>query len=169
MVTEFVSDYHGKYGTSFFANYLQAINTNQRMDSRRDRDSSLVVWEDENVMLFVPKAQTSQWELQLMTKPDRDGRWPGNILETDTQTRRSLDAALLKAQQALAGRGARMVSSIEYSKRFDLSDHPQPLLYSLLPKLPNSPGAFSESQHRYINGHYPEDFAAVCREELSAG
>ena len=169
MVTELVSDYHAEYGTSFFANYLQAINTNQRMDSRRDRSSSLVVWEDENVILFVPKAQTSQWELQLMTKPDRDGRWPGNILETGTQTRRSLDSALLKAQQALAGRGARMVSSIEYSKRLDLSEYSQPLLYSLLPKLPNSPGAFSESQHRYINGHYPEDFAAVCRAELSAG
>ena len=62
-----------------------------------------------------------------------------------------------------------MVSSIEYSKRFNLTDHPQPLIYSLLPKLPNSPGAFSESQNRYINGHYPEDFAAVCRSELSAG
>ncbi len=169
MVTEFARDYHGEYGTSFFDNYIQAINTNQRMDSRKDRSSSLVVWEDENVMLFVPKAQTSQWELQVMTKPDKQGRWPGNILETDTGTRRSLDTALLKAQQALAGRGARMVSSIEYSKRFNLTDHPQPLIYSLLPKLPNSPGAFSESQNRYINGHYPEDFAAVCRSELSAG
>ena len=39
----------------------------------------------------------------------------------------------------------------------------QPLIYALLPKLPFSMGAFSEAQLRYINGHYPEDFAATCR------
>ena len=102
-----------------------------------------------------------------MTKPFKKGLWAGNIAETDTKTRRSIDAAILKAQQAPAGRGARMVTSIEYSKRFDIPELTQPLLYCLLPKLPESPGAFSESQHRFINGHYPEDFAAVCRRELS--
>jgi len=34
-------------------------------------------------------------------------------------------------------------------------------------KLPESPGAFTEAQLRWINGHYPEDFAAACRSRLS--
>ena len=42
----------------------------------------------------------------------------------------------------------------------------QHLLYAFLPRLPESPGAFSEAQLRFINGHYPEDFAAVCRQQL---
>jgi len=166
MVTELLVEYQKNYGKHFFDNYLLAIEKNQRMDGRTDRERSLVVWQDENVMLFVPKAQTSQWELQLMTKPDKEGLWPGNILETDSGTRLSLDTALLKAQQVLACRGARMVSSIEYSKRFDSAEQKQPLLYCLLPRLPESPGAFSECQLRYINGHYPEDFAAACRLHL---
>jgi hypothetical protein len=29
-------------------------------------------------------------------------------------------------------------------------------------------GAFSEAQLRYINGHYPEDFAIACRQELES-
>ena len=163
MVSEILFDYHMEYKKHFFDIYMQAIRNNRRMDGRTDRENSLVVWEDENVILFVPKAQTSQWELQLMTKPDNEGWWPGNIIETDVKTRHSLDIGILKAQQVLAGRGARMVSSIEYSKRFDSAERKQPLLYCLLPKLPESPGAFSECQLRYINGHYPEDFAAVCR------
>ncbi len=62
-----------------------------------------------------------------------------------------------------------MVTSIEYSKRIAARDRfNQPLLYSLLPKLPFSPGAFSEAQLRFINGHYPEDFAAVCRKQLTS-
>jgi len=40
------------------------------------------------------------------------------------------------------------------------------LLYAFLPRLPESPGAFSEAQLRWINGHYPEDFAASCRRRL---
>jgi len=40
------------------------------------------------------------------------------------------------------------------------------LLYAFLPRLPESPGAFSEAQLRWINGHYPEDFAAACRRRL---
>lgn len=166
MITEIIAEYHATHGKHFFENYMQAITNNKRMDGRTDRDSDLVVWQDENVMLFVPKAQTSQWELQLITKPDKQGQWPGNVVETDMKTRHSIDKAILKAQKALAGCGARMVSSIEYSKRFDSLEQTQPLLYCLLPKLPESPGAFSESQHRFINGHYPEDFAAVCRREL---
>jgi hypothetical protein len=116
-------------------------------------------------MLFVPKAQTSQWELQLMTKKDESGRFPGNILETDLQVRTSLDTGILCAQKILAALGARMVTTIEYAKRIQTDSH-QPLIYAFLPRLPESPGAFSEAQLRFINGHYPEDFAAVCRQRL---
>ena len=116
-------------------------------------------------MLFVPKAQTSQWEVQIMTMPNQQGQLPGNILECSQETRHSLDTALLYAQKAMAALGAQMVTSIEYPKRFG-STADQPLLYALLPRLPESPGAFSEAQLRFINGHYPEDFAAVCRDQL---
>jgi hypothetical protein len=119
------------------------------------------------VLLFVPKAQTSQWELQLMTKPIKAASFPGNILETDLATRSSLDKGMLKAQQVLAGRGAQMVTTVEYSKRLTLKSTEQPLIYCFMPKLPQSPGAFSEVQLRFINGHYPEDFAAVCRQSLT--
>jgi hypothetical protein len=43
----------------------------------------------------------------------------------------------------------------------------QHVLYCFLPKLPESPGAFSEAQLRWINGHYPEDFAIACRLKLA--
>lgn len=168
LVAETIEHYRQRHGRDYFTDYLRAIETNRRLDERSDRDAQLVVWQDQRVLLFVPKAQTSQWELQIMTKPRPDGNFPGNILETDTATRASLDTALLKGQQALAGRGARMVTSIEFAKPFDAPGSRQPLLYSLLPKLPQSPGAFSEAQLRFINGHYPEDFAAVCRMSLGA-
>jgi sugar phosphate isomerase/epimerase len=109
-------------------------------------------------MLFVPKAQTSQWELQLVTLAP-----VGNILEADDATRRSLDRAVLTAVQTLGRMGARMITTIEYAKRFDAGDTGQHMLYSFLPRLPESPGAFSEAQQRWIIGHYPEDFAAACR------
>jgi hypothetical protein len=102
-----------------------------------------------------------------MTKPDAQGRFPGNVLETDSRTRHSLDSAMLMAQRVLEQLGAKMVTSIEFCRRFSATGRgKQPLLYSFLPKLPQSPGAFSEAQLRYINGHYPEDFAAVCRKQL---
>jgi hypothetical protein len=63
--------------------------------------------------------------------------------------------------------GARMVTVSEYSKRFDQGPDDQHLFYTLLPRLPESPGAFSEVQLRWINGHYPEDFAAACRAQLA--
>ncbi len=162
MVAEFSLKFRDKTGHSFFNCYLEAINNNSRMDGRTDLPSSLVVFEDKSIILFVPKAQTSQWELNIICKDEI-----GNILECDTSTRNSLDQALLKAQQALAGLGARMVTSIEFSKRFDDNHNDQRLLYSLLPRLPESPGAFSEAQFRFINGHYPEDFAEACRRSLS--
>jgi hypothetical protein len=169
MIGEVVAQYRSRHGREFFPDLLRAIPANHRMDERRDREAELVIWQDERVMLFVPKAQTSQWELQIMTRPGPDGNWPGNILETDQATRASLDTALLAGQRALAGRGARLVTTIEYPKPFDSAETAQPLLYSLLPKLPQSPGAFSEAQLRFINGHYPEDFAAVCRRSLATG
>lgn len=167
MVEEVIESYRQRHHSSFFNDYLRAILNNTRMDGRQDLESDLVIWQDERVLLFVPKAQTSQWELQLLTKANSQGAFPGNILETDLQTRRSLDLGLLKAQQALAGLGAAMVTTIEYSKRFSAQLSDQPLLYCLMPKLPHSPGAFSESQLRFINGHYPEDFAMVCRRSLA--
>lgn len=148
-------------GRNFFACYLAAISANQRLDGRKD-EASLVVHEDDHILLFVPKAQVSQWEVQIMAKQE-----VGNIVEADTATRASLDRALLLAQKILASLGARLVTSIEYSKRLDNRDRDQRLLYSLLPKLPYSMGAFSEAQLRWINGHYPEDFAIACRRALS--
>ncbi len=163
LVADVIHRYKRHWGSDFFTDYRLAIQSNERMDER-DLDSSLVVWEDSNAMLFVPKAQTSQWELQLMTLPGEEGL-PGNIVECDTGVRRSLDTGLLTAQLVLARLGAQMVTSIEFSKRFG-SDLAQPLIYSLLPRLPESPGAFSEAQLRFINGHFPEDFAAACRRVL---
>ncbi|MEK6201810.1 MAG: hypothetical protein N2A40_05255 [Desulfobulbaceae bacterium] len=171
MVAEVMHHYREEYGTDFFADYIGCIKNNRRMDDRKELEASLVVWEDEHVMLFVPKAQTSQWELQLMALDDGQGKAVGNILEADPAMRASLDKGILLAQKALAGLGARMVTSIEYPKRMSCRSRKgeagQHLLYAFLPRLPESPGAFSEAQLRFINGHYPEDFAAVCRQQLA--
>jgi hypothetical protein len=162
LVADFIREYRLQTGENFFEKYLAAIRGNQRLDASRG-NASLIVHEDEEVMLFVPKAQTSQWELQLMTiKP------VGNILETDSACRASLDRAMLIAMHILAAMGARMVTTIEYPKRFEAAGADQRLLYSFLPRLPESPGAFSEAQLRFINGHYPEDFATACRARMPA-
>lgn len=162
LIADFIRQYRQQTGKSFFEAYFAAIYNNQRMDGK-EGVRSLVVYEDDNVMLFVPKAQTSQWEVQLMTV-----RPVGNVLEADIRTRRSLDFAILTAVQTLEKMGAKMITSIEYSKAFnanaDYDD--QRLLYAFLPRLPESPGAFSEAQLRWINGHYPEDFAAACRTKI---
>ena len=157
-IHDFIQVYRQSTGVDFFTAYIDAIHNNHRTDGRQDGDHELVVYSDERVMLFVPKAQTSQWELQLVTLAP-----VGNILETDEATRRSLDKALLTAVRTLWQMGARMITTIEYSKRFDAGDTGQHLLYSFLPRLPESPGAFSEAQQRWIIGHYPEDFASACR------
>ena len=157
-VQQFCEGYRSLTGKSFFDCYLKAVRSNRRMDGRKQSSADLVVFEDERVMLFVPKAQTSQWELQLMTVEP-----VGNILEADTVVRQSLDQAMFIAMKVLAAMGARMVTVLEYSKRFYLSQSDQRLLYIFLPRLPESPGAFSEAQLRWINGHYPEDFATACR------
>jgi hypothetical protein len=158
LIHDFIRAYRDATGVDFFTVYIDAIHNNQRTDGRAGEPHELIVHRDENVILFVPKAQTSQWELQLVTLAP-----VGNILEADDATRRSLDRALLTAVKTLGRMGARMITTIEYAKRFDAGDTGQHLLYSFLPRLPESPGAFSEAQMRWIIGHYPEDFAAACR------
>lgn len=165
LIMAVMEEYQARYDSDFFADYRAALLNNHRMDDRKTKNS-LIVWQDENVILFVPKAQISQWELQIMTLPEKDGNVIGNIFECDTAQRHSLDMAILLAQQVLAKLGARLVTSIEYPKRIG-STLSQPLLYSFLPRLPESPGAFSEAQLRFINGHYPEDFAQACRLAIS--
>jgi hypothetical protein len=164
LIADFIRQYRQETGRDFFATYVSAIHQNQRMDGNPE-PRSLVIYQDDQVILFVPKAQTSQWEVQLMTR-----RPVGNVLEADLKTRSSIDSAILAAVQVLEKLGAKMITSIEYSKAFDagpdLAD--QRLVYALLPRLPESPGAFSEAQLRWINGHYPEDFAAACRAKLTA-
>ena len=161
LVAEFVRAYQKEHNSSFFADYLAAIRNNSRMDEKIGRQAELVVFEDEHVMLFVPKAQTSQWELQLMTLGP-----VGNILEADRYVRKSLNDGILTAMRVLTGLGAQMITVIEFSKRIGVKDIDQRLLYSFLPKNPYSMGAFSEAELRYINGHYPEDFAMACRLKL---
>jgi hypothetical protein len=163
LIEDFIENYRHHTGSDFFNCYEKAIHSNQRLDGRTDRPADLVVFGDENVMLFVPKAQTSQWELQMMTT-----RPVGNVLEADTPTRRSLDRGLWIAMKVLTTMGARMISVIEFSKRLDAGNTGQRLIYDFLPKIPCSPGAFSEAQLRWINGHYPEDFAMACRLQVQA-
>jgi hypothetical protein len=164
LVGNFVKNFRRETGKGFFECYQQAIMANRRMDGNDHRDRSLVVFEDDRVMVFVPKAQTSQWELQLMPKAP-----VGNILEADTSMRRSLDLAMFITAKVLGAMNARMITTLEYSKPFVGGDEDQRLLIAFWPKLPESPGAFSEAQLRWINGHYPEDFALACRRHLPAG
>ncbi|EFI35127.1 conserved hypothetical protein [Desulfonatronospira thiodismutans ASO3-1] len=160
MIAETVKEYLEETGQDFFRDYIRCLRNNTRLDGGKGEES-LVVHEDKHVLLFVPKAQVSQWELQLLPQEQ-----VGSILEADDECRRSLDRAMLLALQILEGLGARMVTSIEYSGRFT-SPGLQRLMYSFLPKLPWSPGSFSEAQHRFICGHYPEDFAAACRNQAA--
>ena len=163
-VAEVVEQYRQEMGSDFFSDYIQCIYSNKRSDGEGEK--SLIVHADENVMLFVPKAQVSQWELQLMVTGDRQGQPVGNVLEADTAVRASIDRGILMAQHIFAGLGAKMVTSIEYSKRLGMRNG-QRLLYAFLPKLPWSMGAFSEAQQRYICGHFPEDFAVACRDQMT--
>jgi hypothetical protein len=162
LVGDVVREFRRETGRGFFDCYESAIRSNRRMDGETKKERSLVVFEDEAVLLFVPKAQTSQWELQLMPK-----RAVGNIVEADATMRRSLDRGLLVAVRVLDRLGARMITVIDYSKAVTDEETDQRLLICLLPRLPESPGAFSEAQLRWINGHYPEDFALACRRQLT--
>ena len=163
LIAEFTGRYQAVYGSSFFDDYYQAVRRNSRLDGRPELDNSLIVYEDDRVILFVPKAQTSQWELQLMPVTEA-----GNIIEADQDLRESIDTAILTAMQILTKMGAKMITVIEYSKRIGSGASGQRLLYSFLPKHPQAPGAFSEAQLRWINGHYPEDFAQACRSKSRA-
>lgn len=164
LVADVIERYSAEYQSDFFEDYIRAIANNTRTDGGAG-ERSLVVWRDAHVLLFVPKAQVSQWELQLMVTADASHGPVGNALEANTAVRCSLDTGILKAQQVLARLGATMVTSIEYSKRIGMGNG-QRLLYAFLPKLPWSMGAFSEAQGRFILGHYPEDFAEACRRQL---
>ena len=158
LVADFIRIFRRETGCAFFDTYIRALRNNRRLDAKTGRSDSLFIFESERVMVFVPKAQTSQWEIQMMPS-----KAVGNILEADTRTRRELDEAMLLIMQLLEKMGARMITVIEYSKRFNSEDDDQRLLYTFLPRLPESPGAFSEAQLRWICGHYPEDFAEACR------
>ncbi|TSA06204.1 MAG: hypothetical protein D4R73_11675 [Deltaproteobacteria bacterium] len=161
LVARFCKEYKEKTGRDFFETYLHAIQNNKRMDGRTDKENDLIFYQDENVLAFVPKTQRSQGEVQIMPK----GRY-GNILETDTPVRSSLDHAILITMKVLENLGAEMITIYEISKGFDHPDEDQRLIYCFLPKHPQSPGGLSESLQRWIIGHYPEDFARACRDEV---
>jgi len=158
LVCEFIEKYKTETGKPFFETYISAIKNNKRTDGKTIGESSLVLMEDDHTILFAPKAQISEWELQLMPKTAC-----GNILEADTHMRASLDKAILTAVKVLESLGVKMVTTIELSKRLDAPNYEQHLLYSFLPVLPHAPDTFSEAQLRWISGCYPEDFACTCR------
>ena len=158
LVAQFAKEYNDKTNQDFFETYFKAIRNNRRLDGRVDKERDLIFYEDENIITFVPKAQRSQGEVQIMTK----GRC-GNIMEADTKARYSLDRAILITMKVLENLGAEIITAFEMSKRFDNLDRDQRLLYCFLPRHPRSPGSFSEFQQRWIINHYPEDFAQVCR------
>jgi hypothetical protein len=161
LVMQFAGEYREKTGRGFFDTYLQALGNNQRVDGRVDKESALFFYQDENIIAFVPKAQRSQGEVQIMTKVRC-----GNILEADAEIRDSLDRALLLTMKVLENLGVKMFVALEIPKRLDNPDTDQRLLYCFLPRHPQSPGGFSEFQQRWISNLYPEDFARACRDEL---
>jgi hypothetical protein len=160
-VALFCRQFREETGKDFFETYCTAIQNNQRMDGRKDKERSLIFYQDENVMAFVPKSQRSQGEVHIMTTTKC-----GNILEADITIRRSLDMAILNTVRVLEKLGVEIMVCYEISKRFDNFDRDQRLLYAFLPRHPQSPGTFSEWQYRWIIGHYPEDFAHACRKQI---
>ncbi|MBF0450893.1 MAG: hypothetical protein HQK75_09340 [Candidatus Magnetomorum sp.] len=161
LVADFIEQFYQETGTSFFDAYIQAIQTNKRMDDHNKGPHELIIYSDEQIMIFVPKAQTSQWEIQIMPLLP-----VGNILDADENMRHALDRALYITAKILAALNAQLVTHIEYASRFSAMPTDQRLIIAFLPRMPESPGAFSEAQLRWINGHYPEDFAAACRSRL---
>ncbi|MDX9964845.1 hypothetical protein [Desulfobacter postgatei] len=163
LVADFIRDYKAVYNTDFFTAFIKAIKNNQRTDMNPDGPNDLVVWENNKVMLFAPKAQVSEWELMLMTKSPCP-----HVLSADTATRNALDTGIRIAVQTLETLGAQMVTSVEFSGRFNSPVTEQHLVYSFIPRLPYAPGTFSEAQMRFIAGCFPEDFAFACRKVLSS-
>jgi hypothetical protein len=160
-IAQFSKIYQEKTGQGFFETYLRAIKSNKRLDGRIGKVSDLTIYQDENVVVFVPKAQRSQGEVQIMSKGEC-----GNIVEADTGVRYSLDRAILLTMKILENLGVEMFNAFEISKRLDNLDQDQRLICCFFPRHPQSPGGFSEFQQRWINNHYPEDFAKNCRDEL---
>jgi hypothetical protein len=161
MVAQFIGICRETTGQDFFETYLEAIKGNRRLDGRTDKERDLIFYQDENVIGFVPKAQRSQGEVQVMAKVKC-----GNVLEADPGIRDSLDRAILLTMKMLENLGVKMFTAFEISKRLDNPNPDQRLLYCFLPRHPQSPGGFSEFQQRWISNHYPEDFAKACRDEL---
>ena len=162
LVSDFIKIFETTHDKPFFDAYIHAMRNNRRTDGADGKDVSLIIHEDDHVMLFVPKAQVSEWELQVMTR----GRVP-HVLAANTAVRDALDLAILKAVQTLEKLGAQMVSGIELSARFDSCESNQHLIYSFIPRLPYAPPTFSEAQLRWITGVYPEDLARACRDILT--
>jgi hypothetical protein len=161
-IAQFTKAYQEKTGQGFFKTYLRAIQSNKRLDGHTDKANDLTIYQDENVVVFVPKAQRAQGEIQIISKVEC-----GNIVEAPTGVRHSLDRAILLTMKILENLGVEIFNAFEISKRLDNSDKDQRLLYCFFPRHPQSPGGFSEFQQRWINNHYPEDFAKTCRDELS--
>jgi hypothetical protein len=162
-VAHFTTLYERTYDKPFFKTYLKAVRSNKRLDKKEDLASSLIVYEDENVMVHIPKAQRSQGEVQIMTTCP-----VGNVLEAGPEVRNSLDHCIRIVIRTLDRMGAQMVTAYEISKRFNNPDIDQRLFYCFLPRLPGSPGAFSERQERWITGHYPEDYAEAFRKAMKS-
>lgn len=163
LVADFIQDYNAAHHTDFFTAFIKAIENNRRTDMNPDGPNDLKVWENDRVMLFAPKAQVSEWELMLMTKAPCP-----HLLCADTATRDALDTGIRIAIQVLETLGAQMVTSAEFSGRFNSPVTGQHLVYSFIPRLPYAPGTFSEAQMRFISGCYPEDFSFACRKVLSS-
>ena len=162
-VARFAALYERSYGIPFFETYLKAIHSNRRLDGREDLPASLIVYEDRDVMVHVPKAQRCHGEVQIMTTGH-----VGNVLEAGPEIRRALDLSIRLVIRTMGRLGAQMVTCYEVSKRFDSSSTDQRLFYCFLPRLPGSPGAFSERQGRWITGHYPEDYAEAFRRGIKS-
>lgn len=160
-VSEFAEAYRYKYKRSFFDDYITAIKSNRRTDGRKDLEASLVIHEDENAMLFVPKAQRSQAEIQIIAQKEI-----ASIIYADRKARESIDYMIWLAVRLLSLAGAEMITCCEMSGRFDKNGSDQRLMYYFLPRHPSSPGSFSEHQGRWITGHFPEDVALTLRRKL---
>lgn len=153
----FCRQFKNSTGKNFFKTYINAIKNNKRMDGRKDKAKSLIFYQDEHIIAFVPKAQRSQGEVQIMSITKC-----GNILEANSTVRKSLDMAILIIVRMLEKLGVEMMIGYETSKRFDNPDKDQRLMYTFIPRHPKSPGTYSQWLYRWIIGHYPEDFAHAC-------
>jgi hypothetical protein len=162
LVADFIRAYATAHDKPFFDAYIQAIRSNRRTDGSARGEDSLIIHEDDHVILFVPKAQVSEWELQVMTRKPVP-----HILAADTAVRTALDGGIFLAVRILEELGADMITSFELSGRFDDPYSGQHLIYSFIPRLPYAPPTFSEAQLRWISGAYPEDVAQACRQALN--